>query len=153
MAHVTPLHIRTGYGVLRRKLFCWKLAAPAQALGTGSVQTDLVTVGVIEIGVFPSPGHLLGLLRELHASGFQTLAETLQVLHLEVQTHAAGSQFVAWRDRVQSNRRIAARRLEASVDAPAFMLKVFEQLESKAVRVEPQRRGHISGINHGMVER
>jgi hypothetical protein len=52
------------------------------------IQTDLVAIGIIEVGMSPTPGHHAWQLGDVEAFLLKLAAEVVELSDFEVQTHA-----------------------------------------------------------------
>ena len=86
------------------------------SLFTGPIQADLVAFGIVQVGMTPSPRHHLRLLSENESRACVTLAEVVQLAHLEVKPHAIARDRRSRSGLMQGDGAVSAWRSQARID-------------------------------------
>ncbi len=116
------------------------------------VQTDLVAIGIIEIGMAPTPGHHPWQLGHVEALLLQIVAEVIQPSDFEIQTYTVAQNGIFWTHLMQSDRAIAARRAQARIHWLFLILEIFDEPESQQIAVEGQSALHVFHVEHSVIE-
>src|ERR1700689_3018287 len=95
------------------------------------VQTDLVTIGIIEIGMAPTPGHHAWQLGHVETLLLEIAAEVIEPSDFEIQTYTVAQNGIFRTRLMQRDRAIAARCAEACIHRLFLIVEVFDELESQ----------------------
>src|SRR5258706_6368450 len=123
-----------------------------EALGAGPIEADLVTVGIIQVGVHPAPRHQGGRLGEFRARSFELFAEGFKVANFEVEPYAIGGERFSGLEQMQGDGRSSGRGFEARIDNLRTSAKLFDEFETQEVAIEAERSPDILRVDHGVVE-
>src|SRR5580692_7529251 len=116
------------------------------------VQTNLVAIGIIEIGMTPTPGHHAWQLGHVEALSLEIAAEVIQPSDFEIQTYTVAQNGIFRTHLMQRDRAIAARCAEACIHWLFVIVEVFDELESQQIAVEVESALHVFHVQHSVIE-
>jgi len=112
-----------------------------------------VAIGIIEIGMPPTPGHHAWQLGDVEALLLEIAAEVIEVPDFQVQTHTVAQNGSFRTCLVQGDRAVAAWCPQARIHWFILIAEVFDELESQQISVEAESALHVFHVDHGVIER
>lgn len=116
------------------------------------VQTDLVAIGIIEIGMAPTPGHHPWQLGHVEALFLEIAAEVIERTDFKIQTYTVAQYGIFRTHLMQSNGAVATGCAQPRIHGPFLILEIFYEFEAQQISVEDKPAFDVLNVDHGMIQ-
>src|ERR1700675_1053728 len=116
------------------------------------IQTDLVAIGIIQIGMAPTPGHHAWQLGHVEALFLEIAAKVIERADFEIQTYTFTQNGIFRTRLMQSDRAVAAGCAQARIHWLFVIHEVFDELASQQFSVEVDSALNVFHVEHSVIE-